>query len=203
MELQKQVEERAHQDVAKHMEFVTEFFNRYKETVKLIYDDQILHTEVNKALGLYEEIAISLNTAYQAVVREEESVKKQFRRWYDKKFEEAKREVIQDYININRESKGAAVKPALKEFEVRIRTSNEEEYNYFEDIQEELHRKVRYIIRCINDFKKFDGLLVTLSQNLRQEMKSMSIEKRALSDPETVSQNRIRSEEAVRTRTGR
>ncbi len=180
--------------VKQHIEFVSDFLQRYAKHTNLIgADNQVSPAELNYALAEYYAIGAALNTQYQIAKAEMSDLEIDYQIWYDKAFEKAKESVINEYGDIK-------VKPSLKEFEVRIRTSNSQDYYKWERKKTNANLRVRFIVRHLDLYKRFDNVLMTLAHNMRQELRSLSIESRASSDPEKVRRAKIRNDDSLTTR---
>ncbi len=181
----------------RHTEFVVYFVEKYGKTSSLIRDDLVSPSELNYALAEYYSIGVMLNSQYQNAKANQFDTDIEFQEWYDKKFEEAKNLVLSDYENTK-------IKPSLKEFEVRVRTHNAQDYGKWIRKVKNAQIRVRFILRHLDLYKKFDNILMTLSHNMRSEMKALNIENRASSDASIVQNSKIRTEapEGKRVRHG-
>ena len=53
--------------------------------------------------------------------------------------------------------------------------------------------RMRFLLRMTDLMKSYDSILTTLSSNMRQEMRTLSLDSRMNASPEGVSANKIRS----------
>ena len=158
----------------KYIKFVNEMFNKFERLGNLINDEKLVTPEkVNYALAMYYNLSISLNAEYQRQKLNYEILNQEFERWCDEKFEEAKKEILNEY-------KETKIKPSLKEFETRMRIKNREEYNIKEMEVKEAEAKVKFLSRMQEILKSYDSILVTLSSNMRQEMRTLSLDSRSM-----------------------
>lgn len=170
-----------------YIDYVEDTIDKYSKISKLVNNNDISPQEINYALGSYLEVCLMLNAEYQRRKIEHLDLEQEYSIWYDEKFEEAKQSVLNEY-------KDTKIKPSLKEFEIRLRTMNSFEYISWQKKIQEAEAKMRFILRLMDDFSRFDRILTTLSHNMRSEMISLSVENRMNSDPTTVSNNKLRSQ---------
>jgi hypothetical protein len=167
--------------VEKYVKYVKETIDRFSKDSDLIYEDDIRPQELNRALGSYMTVNLGLLAEYQRAKVELYDLKKAYGNWYDPKFIE----ICKKFNDI----KGIT----LKEKEAEVRNLYNEEYNKFQDDIELAENKERFLLRYIELYGKFDNVLTCLSNNSRQEMRSLSLENRMNFNPKVVEENRIRS----------
>lgn len=177
-------------NITEYIEYVNHIAKEFGNIAKLVREEEVTPQRLNYALAMYYEVADGLNSEYQRVKAEYLELDHQYTEWYDLKFEEARKEVIYEY---SAEIKGS-IKPSVKEFEIRLRTKNSVEYAFWRKRLDTAESKMRFIIRKMDIHKKYDGILTTLSNNMRQEMRTLSLESRMNADPERASRNKIRTE---------
>lgn len=174
-----------------YIKFVEKTIENHKKIGDLIRNDEIHPRELNTALGYYFNSNLALNAEYQRAKIEQAELEISFEEWWDKKFEEAKTQVRNEY----EEGKGS-IKPAVKEFDTRTRSNNRVEYTSWKRKLTTAEAKTRFLLRLLETFKKYDSILVTLSNNMRTEMRTLSLEDRMNKDG---TENKIRSQFPIKS----
>lgn len=198
--------------VIAYQEYVLEFIGKFGAMSNLIQNNEISPNELNLALGNYLKITEVFLAEYQRAKLNNFYAELNYEEWYAEKFEECKKEVISEYDSTNEGAKYKKdmVKPSLKEYDTRVK------FRYKKEIREQKEKlmlaesEMRFSLRLLDILKKYDNILTTLSNNMRQEMRSLSAINRAnLAVEENVSENKIRSQfpegknKTSRTRIGR
>ena len=159
---------------AQYQEWVEKAIERYTEVTKLISNNtEVTPESVNYALASYTHTMLALIAEYQRVKLEHMDLEEDYKRWYDEKFELAKRAVLAEAS-----STGSKTKPALKEYETRLRNDNRQEYDIWRERLKIADAKVRFMLRILDTFKRFDSILMSLSNNMRAEMKVLDFRNR-------------------------
>lgn len=169
-----------------YVTYVEETIGKLRNVSKLVHNGDISPQDVNYALGSYLDVSLMLNSEYQRKKIEYLALEREYDDWYDTKFEESKQEVLSEYSDTK-------IKPSLKEFETRIRNTNKFEYSTWKNKINRAEAEMRFILRLMDDFSKYDRILTTLSQNMRSEMISLSLDSRANTDPQKASENKVRN----------
>lgn len=167
-----------------YISFVQETIQKYSDVGDLIRGDQVHPQELNRALALYFNANLSLNAEYQRAKAEQLDLELQFEEWWDTKFEEARDQILKEY------EESRSIKPAVKEFESRARNANREAYTSWKRKLAAAENKTRFLLRLLDLFKKYDNILTTISQNMRSELRSLSLEDRMNKDPK---ENKVRA----------
>lgn len=158
--------------IENYIKFVQENIEKFGEIGKLIRTNEVPVDLVYKALAKYYDVSLMLNTEYQRVKIEKEMLVLEYDQWYADRFEVAKSEVLS-------ETEAKKTKPSLKEYEMRVKTKFALEYASFTRRVTQAECECDFFIRLRDTLNKYDSILVTLSANMRSEMKSLSIENRA------------------------
>lgn len=156
-----------------YVKYVSEMIARFKQIGELVIDDEISPQLLNRALSDYYNVSMALNAEYQRVKVTRVQLELQFETWHDTAFEAAKLEVLDEY------KANKSIKPAIKEFEVRLRSSNRKEFDEYQIQLKEYDIKERFLIRLMTTLEKYDRILTTIAQNMRTEMTTLSITNRA------------------------
>jgi hypothetical protein len=164
-----------------YINFVRDIIAKYKGIGDLVLpnETEVTPRRLNAALVDYYSTCTGLNAEYQRAKMEHISAKNSFDRWWDKIFIDAKKRVIADYTR--EDVKG--VKPSVTEFETRARLDSADEYYGMKERLDALEARSHFLLRMLETLASYDKILVTLSSNLRQEMYSISIDRRACADP--------------------
>lgn len=168
-----------------YIEYVNSIIKDFGYIKNIVHKGEVTPQALNTALALYGRVGDGLIAEYQRIKEEHLKIDLEYNAWYDQKFEEARTEIINEYSNVK------GVKPSVKEFDTRVRTKFAFEYETWQRKLRESEGKIRFLIRIMDNHKKFDGILVTLSSNMRQEMRSLSLDSRMNSNP---SQYKVRRE---------
>ena len=174
--------------MVKYVAYVTDTISKCKKMGDLVNDlqDTVTPQRLNTALAMYFNVSTWLIAEYQRQKILYEITKREFDAWKDEIFEQAKRQVIIEYSETK-------VKPSVTEFETRARHSHKEEYQSRLAELETAESRMRFLLRMTDLMKSYDSILTTLSSNMRQEMRTLSLDNRMNASADGVSANRIRS----------
>lgn len=159
------------QEITDYVKFVGEIVSKYREIGDLVRDEDINLFDVQLAQARYYNTSLGILAEYQRYKREYKTADREFRKWYDTIFEEAKREVISEYSN------NKSIKPSLKEFENRARIKNKDMYYDWEKKISDKEDKMRFSLRLLDIIKSYGPQLSSLSYSLSTELSSMNVEK--------------------------
>lgn len=156
-----------------YQEYVNKHIEKYKKYQQLINknSNEISPMLINRALAQYNDVWDMLIGEYQKYKDELIDLEDEMNDWFDEKFVEVRHELINEI-----ESK--TVKLAVKEIETELKVRYSKTYRQYREAIKIVEKKKRFILRQIDKWKKFDGILNTLSNNLRSEMKALSLENR-------------------------
>lgn len=171
-----------------YVAYVTDTISKCKKMGDLINDlqDTVTPQRLNTALAMYFNVSTWLIAEYQRQKIVYEITKREFDAWKDEIFEQAKRQVILEYSETK-------VKPSVTEFETRARHLHKEEYQSKLAELETAESRMRFLLRMTDLMKSYDSILTTLSSNMRQEMRTLSLDNRMNASADGVSANKIRS----------
>lgn len=174
--------------VEQYVKYVSDIIGKCDKMGNLIdeLEGAVTPQRLNTALAMYFDISSWLIAEYQRQKIVYEAEKREFDLWKDEIFEQAKRQVIYDYAETK-------VKPSVTEFETRARTSHKDEYESRLASVETSEARMRFLLRMTELMKSYDSILTTLSSNMRQEMRSLSLDMRMNSTPQGVSANKVRT----------
>jgi len=173
-----------------YVSYVSDTIKKCKSMGDLIDDiqDAVTPQRLNMALSMYFNISTWLIAEYQRQKICYEIIKREFDLWKDDIFEQAKKQVINEYSETK-------IKPSVTEFETRARHAHKEEYQTKLAELETAESRMRFLLRMTDLMKSYDSILTTLSSNMRQEMRTLSLDNRMNASPIGVSSNKIRSTE--------
>lgn len=161
--------------VSNYIEFVEEQIDQFQRNTSLISDDHLTPRVINRALAEYGTNSAALISEYQRAKIEHYEIESEFQDWWDAKIVEAREDVLS-----NVEGKKW---PAYKEYEVVAKQNNIEKYREYQDKVLVAERKVSFLQRLLDTWKKQDQILVTLAHNMRAEMKALSLDDRSNVEP--------------------
>ena len=168
-----------------YVKLVNEVVERYGNTTRIIEDDHVSPEELNRALAEYLPNSMVLIGEYQMAKVDYAKVQIKYQEWYDTKFTETKRAM--------NEGAPASKKFAVKEYETDVRVNNRLEYSEWQSELSTAEMKVNFMRRLVEIYKKYDNILTSLSNNSRQEMRTLSIGNRMNATPEGVNKNKVRN----------
>lgn len=170
-----------------YVSYVTDTINKCKKMGDLIDEIQEVVTpaRLNTALAMYFNVSSWLIAEYQRQKICYEITKREFDYWKDELFEKAKKQVIFEYAETK-------IKPSVTEFETRARFMEKEKYQEKLAELETAESRMRFLLRMTDLLKSYDSILTTLSSNMRQEMRTLSLDNRMNASPQGVSANRVR-----------
>lgn len=158
-----------------YIEFVQEQIKKFQENNRLITKDEILPETLNRALGEYGVVSAALIAEYQRAKLDEYQANAEFDDWWDAQVAAAREEVLS-----NVEGKKY---PAYKEYELVAKERNADQYREMQDAIVAAERKVSFMLRLLDTYKKMDQILVNLSLNMRSELRALSLEDRMNANP--------------------
>ena len=144
-----------------------EMFKKYSQ----LYDDhtvEISHIEVNNAMVYYSAVNGTLNAEYQRKKLEHKEIKEEFQKWWDEKYIEVKLSLESD--------RPKSYNVPKNEVETNVRVSYAEKYKNYQNLITDLELAVSFLRRLMDQWKQHGNILIALSQNMRQEMKSFALE---------------------------
>lgn len=150
-----------------YVEEQIELFKKYSQ----LYDEstvEISHIEINNAMVYYSSINAMLNAEYQRKKKESKSAKDEFQQWYDSKYIETKLELESD--------RPKSYNVPKNEVEANVRVKYAKENKAYQSLITDLDLAVSFLRRLMDQWKQHGQILMTLSQNMRQEMKSFTFE---------------------------
>lgn len=168
------------ESIQRYIEFVQSTIEKYRKNVDLIHDDRITPATINEALANYSSILFILTSEYQRKKAEAYETQLDFEAWWDEKFVE-KRRALND-VNLP-----ASKWASKQEIESEVRATYSVEYKAWKTVLFELDSKVSFYRQLLENWKKFDSILISLSHNMRSELKALSVEDRANKNLDVVS----------------
>lgn len=158
-----------------YINFVEEQIRKYRDKSKLIISKDIQPYLVNKTLAEYQDINLMLNAEYERAKTKFVEIQDAFQEWWDEVFLKAR-----EYLNpLDRPATKWA---SIKEIEAYTRHNNKEQFRIWKRKLNDVDARMSFIKRLLDQWKKFDGILTTLSTNMRSELRALSIENRANDD---------------------
>jgi len=155
--------------IEKYISYVQEIISKYTKYSKLIDNDQVHPDDLNSALANYLPINSMLLAEYQRVKVELFQVNNNFEAWWDSKFVETRNKLISQIAN-------EKLKISLKEIETILKVDCKIEYAEWQNKLKEAELKVSFYKRLLDLYKNFQSVLITLSQNMRVEMRILKTE---------------------------
>lgn len=170
-----------------YIRYVQETLSTFSKIGNLINGEEISPNLLNKALAEYYNTSLALNSEYQRQKINHSVLETEYQIWYDEKFLEAKRIVITEY------SETKSIKPSIKEYEIALRSSFKKEWLEWDLKLKDSDSKTQFLLRLRETLNKYDSILTTISNNMRSEMRSLSIDSRSNANPEISSSHKQRT----------
>jgi hypothetical protein len=145
----------------------------FKKGIHLINDEKdISPSLLNEALANFTHVNIVINIEYQKIRKKLKNLEVELGLWWDEKFVEVRRE-------LNDPSLAASKWLSKSELESETRSRYKEEYKDLEQKKNNLDAQRSFIQRMTEIWKTHGNILITLSNNMRQEMRSIGVSERA------------------------
>lgn len=175
--------------VEDYIKFVDEMIKKYQQIGNLINEESgdITPEKINSALALYYNVSLALIAEYQRQKINYEAESIEFKAWEDEKFQQAKEVIFAEYADVPK------IKPSVKEFDSRMRLMNKDDWKAKSMSLAESESRMRFLLRLSDNLQRFDGILTTISYNMRAEMKSLSLDLRMNANPEGITRNKVRT----------
>jgi len=153
-----------------YIEYVTKQLEIFRKGTKLIDDNlnEVTPYLLNSSLSVYTQVNITLNGEYQRKKLELSEIQTQFNVWWDEKFIEIKYKLNPKDIPTSKWSSKA-------EIESELRATYKDEYLVWKRKLNISEMGVAFIRRLLEQWKLHCQILITLSYNMRTEMKSLSV----------------------------
>ena len=170
--------------VEDYVQFVQEVIEKYSKHSQLINQnsDTITPQTLNYVLAQYMPTNTALIAEYQRAKIENTQLLLQYEEWYDEKFVQVRQSMID-------ESEAKTAKISVKEIETQLRVETRAEYYYWQKRLKKAEFQERFLLRLVDQYKKFDMILTTISRNMQSEMLALSIENRM---NQTGKENKVR-----------
>ncbi len=160
-----------------YLEYVQAAIQDINEYSDLVRDGQIIPARLHIVMAKYVRIAGALQMEFQRVKTQHKRYSEKFQMWQDEKIVFTRDEL--------RSSRPASSSISMKEIETQVRVDNRKEYQKWREELLNLEEKLEFLKSLAKIWDKEDNLLVTLSHNMRSEMKSLSIIDRANAQPKS------------------
>ena len=159
-----------------YVKFVEEMVAKWGQHSQLLRNDQVSPFLLNKALAEYQNVNIALIGEYHRHKSSYTDLESEFQAWWDEKF-------ITIRARLNTPDLAASKWASTREIEAMVRVENKAEYGEWKRKLTAQERKVSFYRSLVDSWKRFDGILTTIANNMRSELKALSIGNRANRDP--------------------
>lgn len=175
--------------IENYISFVKTEVAKFKQIGNLINEDlnEVEPSAINRALASYYDICLMLHAEIQREKINLSIIQTDYQIWYDEKFTIAKKTVQNEYKEIG------SIKPALKEYEVRLRLDFKDEWRDWQMRLAEADVKVSFYRRQRDTLNRYDSILTTISHNMRSELRSLTLDNRTNRNPEISNSNIVKS----------
>ncbi len=153
-----------------YISYVEEQIEKWEKHSRLINEENntISPFLLNKVLGEYQGINLMLISELQRVKKEYFEIQSEFQIWWDEKYLKAK-------AVLNPLDGPASKWASTKEIESYVRVNEKNEFLIWNKKLFDKEARVSFMRRLMEQWRKFDSILVTISNNMRSEMKALSI----------------------------
>jgi hypothetical protein len=166
-------------EIERYIAFVEDATSRYKSIGDVTFNSQeISPPKLYKALADYYPVSSMLNAEYQRVKIEKLALELEFEERRSEWFAIARSALVSETTS--------KAKPALTEVEMRMESMYQVEYFEFKARLMEAESRCDFYVRMRETLNKYDSVLTTLAYAMRSEMKALSLESRAETDPATI-----------------
>jgi len=140
----------------------------------LIKNGEISPEALNECLGNFFSITRYILTLYESVSLEDDNLKLQYKLWWSDKYDDA-----QIYL-----SKDTSPSKTISDTKIenRVIVSNKEEYEEWQKKLIMSEKRKSFYYRILESWKANSKQITELSQNMRTELMSLSVEKKANED---------------------
>jgi hypothetical protein len=158
--------------IDEYVAFVTEMLQKFEGIGDLARCDTVASDKLFKALANYYPVCLALHAEYQRAKIEKLDIEIEYEAKYAEWFQEAKSSLY--YANEEKKAK-----PALKEIEQQIISSNKLDYFVWKRRLATAEAKCDFFIRLRETLNKYGGILTGLAASMRSELRALNIEDRA------------------------
>lgn len=157
-----------------YLQYVQEQMVKWREYAMLfkLNSDVVSPVAVNKALAEYQTINLTLIGEENRVKHQHAKFMLSYNTFWDECYLKARQELNPTSLAGNKWASG-------KEIEAYARHKNQKDYEKWEEQRLELESKLALLRRVTDAWKSHYNILITLSTNMRSEMKGLNIEDHA------------------------
>jgi hypothetical protein len=176
-----------------YVKFVNENVRKYKQYTRLINGEsnEITPQVVNTILAQYNDVLLMLIAEYNRKKAELYEVNRDYMAWWDDKFTTVRRQ-------LNPRDIAASKWLSKQEVESETRNQFKEEYRGWQDRVFQAEQEKNLMGQLLEMWRKMDSIIITLSTNLRAEMRSLSLDSRLMYQKEQLASSsaKMRREKA-------
>ena len=152
-----------------YVAFVEEQIKKFRKNVELMVAGEVSPASVYHNLAIYSDVNLSLNAEYQRYKSEYRKLRRDFDIWFDERFTTVRR-------SMNDLNLPASKWASKQEIESETRVQNKSEFLEWKEQLDEAEDRMEFLRRLLDQWKTHAYILQTISDNLRQEMRSLSLE---------------------------
>ena len=153
-------------DYVSYVESQISLFKEYSNLVDLGLNE-VTPALINKNLAIFTQVNIALNGEYQRKKAELASIQREYACWWDEKFVSVKNDMSA--------GKPSSYKVAVKEIEVELRNTYAKDFAEWTEKINAADLNVAFLRRLLDQWKQHSNIIIALSQNMRQEISSLSL----------------------------
>lgn len=158
-----------------YVDYVEEQLNKWEKYHNMVTGDYVTPEMINTALAEYSKILISLIAELGRIKQKYVDEEMEFNIWFSKKYKETREKLCPFNSSANKW-------PSKTEIESYVRVEYENEYREKHKALKEIEGKMNFIDGLLSGWKKRDQVIISLANNMRSEMRELSIERRINKD---------------------
>lgn len=168
---EKSIENSVENSVESYLAYADEQIKKYREISNLIRNNEITPAEINEAMARYSDVNLMLIAEHQRAMFDHNIIDLDYQEWWDEKFVKMRRE-------LNPIDLAGTKWLAIKEVNSEVRVAHKEEYKQWRTIFTNSEIRLAFVKGLLDNWKKFDAILIQTSKNLQSEMRTLSLDSR-------------------------
>lgn len=156
-----------------YLVFVKDALNNYSKIKSLMMRETISSIDINTALARYLNDLYAIDSETRRLEANVKFVQKEFKKWYNAKFQEVKKEMYEEEKIKQDGKKSSTIKLAVSEIETALQVKYEIEYDEWQNKLIIIETKLALFQDIKKAFEKYDITLHRLARNMEVELKNL------------------------------